>query len=165
MMSANPHRPTWGLALLILIPLWACPETPHSRPNPPILALPTEAPKAPPAATKAPAAPDPQALLRAFESKRSGVWMQVQGRVTRTLADDLKGDRHQRFLIQVGPLSVLVAHNIDLAPRIPLKVADTVQLRGRYEYNDKGGVLHWTHKDPQGKKQGGYVELNGQRFR
>jgi hypothetical protein len=85
--------------------------------------------------------------------------------VIRVLADDREGNRHQRFLVRVdGGLTVLVAHNLALAPRVPLRVGDTVAIRGEYDWTPKGGVLHWTHDDPEGRHPAGYVELEGRRY-
>jgi len=82
------------------------------------------------------------------------------------LSDDNDGSRHQRFILRISPeQTVLVAHNIDLAPRVSaLSVGDTVAFNGQYETNDRGGVLHWTHKDPQGRHQDGWLEHNGRRY-
>ncbi len=96
----------------------------------------------------------------AFQRKHRDVWIEGQGRVIRILSDDTKGDRHQRFILRTssGP-SVLVAHNIDLAPRInTIKRGDQIIFRGEYVYNEKGGILHWTHHDPRGDIKGGWLK-------
>lgn len=108
---------------------------------------------------------DNAALERAIDARASGVMMTVEARVVKLLPDDLDGSRHQRFLLDVGRgRTVLVAHNIDLAERVPLGRDDTVRLRGQFEWNDKGGVLHWTHHDPRGRHPGGWIEHAGRRF-
>ena len=106
------------------------------------------------------------AVQEAFAAQRSGVWLEFQGQVSRILSDDNEGSRHQRFVLELdGGHSVLVAHNIDLAERVPLARNDTVMLRGRYEWNERGGVIHWTHHDPDGRGPGGWVKLAGQVYR
>ena len=100
---------------------------------------------------------------RAYVERLSGVWVEVDGRVTRLLADDNEGSRHQRFILALDSgHTVLVAHNIDLARRVPVQQESRVRLRGRYEWNDRGGVIHWTHHDPDGSTAGGWV-LHGDR--
>lgn len=102
----------------------------------------------------------------AFTEQRSGQWVEVAGRVSRLLADDDQGSRHQRFILELGSgHTLLVSHNIDLAKRLPLIRNDQVALRGRYEWNDRGGVVHWTHHDPAGRLQGGWILHEGIRYR
>ena len=107
-----------------------------------------------------------QALTDAFKNKKSDIFVEGSGVVKKLLADDNKGSRHQNFLVTVSAeQTLLFAHNIDLAPRIEnLQIGDTVTFRGEYVYNPKGGVMHWTHKDPQGQKSGGWIKHNGQTF-
>jgi len=106
------------------------------------------------------------AVLQAFASRRSDEWLEAGGVVTRTLVDDNDGDRHQRFIVEVAPgHTILVAHNIDLAPRVPLKAGDRVVMRGEYEWTQKGGVLHWTHHDPGGRRAGGWIRHAGKTYR
>jgi len=82
------------------------------------------------------------------------------------LKDDLTGSRHQKFIISpANGITLLVAHNIDLAPRAPVNKGDTISLYGRYEWNNRGGVIHWTHHDPKGKKKGGWINVNGKTYR
>lgn len=105
-------------------------------------------------------------LQRVIAERRSGTQVQGTGTVIRVLADDNDGSRHQRFILRIASGdSLLIAHNIDLAPRVPgLNVGDTVSFYGEYEWNDRGGLIHWTHHDPRGAHQDGWVEHNGRRY-
>lgn len=105
------------------------------------------------------------AVKQAFAQKQSHVWLEGNGIVRKLLSDDNKGARHQRFLVTVSPeQTLLFAHNIDLAPRVAeLNVGDQIQFKGEYIYNPKGGIMHWTHHDPQGR-QGGWIRVNGQTY-
>lgn len=101
-----------------------------------------------------------------FAARRSDVVVELEGEVSRVLADDLEGSRHQRFIVELASgHTVLVAHNIDLAPRVPVNRRDRVGVRGEYEWNERGGVLHWTHHDPQGRRPGGWVRHGGREYR
>ncbi len=114
----------------------------------------------------APGPADPTALATAFENRQSDVQLRGLGRVVRVLSDDNEGSRHQRFIVEVGPgHTVLVAHNIDVAPRIDgLTRGDRVEFFGEYEWNPKGGVIHWTHHDPRGRHVGGWLKHEGRTY-
>ena len=88
------------------------------------------------------------------------------GDVSRILPDDDAGSRHQRFILRLASgQTLLVAHNIDLAPRIDdLEVGDRVEYSGEFEWNDKGGVVHWTHRDPAGRHAAGWLKHDGRVF-
>jgi hypothetical protein len=96
----------------------------------------------------------------------SGQMLRVRGRVQRLLPDDHDDSPHQRFIIVSDDgRSLLVAHNLDLAPRLDgLKVGQSVLVYGQYEWNPEGGVLHWTHDDPAGQHEAGYIEWQGRRY-
>jgi hypothetical protein len=113
----------------------------------------------------APTGDDP--IARAFASGTSDVQVEGEGTVIRVLADDLDGSRHQRFIVQLASgQTLLISHNIDIAPRIDgLKLGDRVHFYGEYVWNDKGGVIHWTHHDPQGRHVAGWVIHNGKTFK
>ncbi len=105
------------------------------------------------------------AVEAAFEARASGRMVEIEGVVERRLADDLEGSRHQRFIVRLGSgRTLLVAHNIDLARRVPIEEGDPVEIRGQYEWNERGGVLHWTHHDPQGRRPGGWIRHRGERW-
>ncbi|TZF85112.1 DUF3465 domain-containing protein [Cognatilysobacter lacus] len=87
------------------------------------------------------------------------------GTVVRVLPDDANGSPHQRFLLALGGGTVLVAHNVELAPRLDgLAVGDTVGFRGEYVWTPKGGTLHWTHHDPHGDHPGGWLRWRGRTY-
>lgn len=78
--------------------------------------------------------------------------------MSRLIADDDDGARHQRFILQLpGRQTLLIAHNLDLAQRVPVGMGDRVRFRGIYEWNEQGGMVHWTHRDPQGVEDGGWI--------
>lgn len=89
-----------------------------------------------------------------------------KGLVTKILQDDNEGNRHQKFIVMVdNKITLLISHNIDLAPRIEnLQHKDSIEFFGEYEWNRKGGVVHWTHKDPQGKHRDGYLIHQGIKY-
>lgn len=111
--------------------------------------------------------PDRGEVARAFENHESGVQVHGSGAVSRVLADDTRGSPHQRFLLKVdaGP-SVLIAHNVELAQRVPgLSPGTRVEFSGEYEWNEKGGLVHWTHHDPAGRHPAGWLKVAGVLYR
>lgn len=105
-------------------------------------------------------------LEHVIANRTSGAQVSGQGTVVKTLSDDHDGSRHQRFIVRLDSgRTLLIAHNIDLAQRIDaLRIGDSVAFRGEYVWNPKGGVIHWTHHDPQGRHPGGWIEHKGQRY-
>jgi len=102
----------------------------------------------------------------AFAERDSGQQVHGEGTVVRLLPDDDEGSRHQRFIIAMASgQTLLVAHNIDLAPRLDsLKAGDVIEFNGVYEWNGKGGVIHWTHRDPRGRHPAGWLKFAGRTF-
>jgi hypothetical protein len=105
-------------------------------------------------------------LQEAFDNQRSNIQVQGAGVVTRLLPDDLEGDRHQRFIIRVSrKQTLLMAHNIDIAERVPdLKIDSTIEFYGEYEWNMQGGIIHWTHHDPDGYHLDGWLKYAGNTY-
>lgn len=107
-----------------------------------------------------------RALADAYADQRSGVQVTGAGTVTRILADDNEGGWHQRFILELASgQTLLIAHNIDIAPRVAsLSVGDRVEFNGVYEWNEQGGTVHWTHHDPAGAHEPGWLEHDDQRY-
>lgn len=107
-----------------------------------------------------------EVIRKAYDSKLSNVQVQSFGHVKAVLRDDNEGSRHQKFILNLdNGLTVLVAHNIDLAPKIEnLRKGDLVEFLGEYEYSNQGGVIHWTHRDPQKRHPAGWLKHNGKTY-
>jgi hypothetical protein len=105
-------------------------------------------------------------FAQAFAGKASGQQGEGQGTVTRLLPDDTSGDRHQRFIVKLASgQTLLIAHNIDVAPRVEgLQVGDAVSFKGQYEWNNQGGLVHWTHRDPRGRHLPGWITFKGKTY-
>jgi hypothetical protein len=102
-------------------------------------------------------------LEEAYKNRQKGVQVKGSGTVIKILADDLQGSRHQKFILRVTDnLTVLISHNIDLAPRInSLVKGETLSFFGEYEWNPKGGLVHWTHHDPHKRHPDGWLKYRG----
>jgi hypothetical protein len=114
----------------------------------------------------APPSSGDRAAQIAFRDHRSGISLTGQGIVTRVLSDDTSGDRHQRFILRLATgQTLLMAHNIDIAPRLPsLTSGAVVGFKGIYEWTAEGGTVHWTHRDPSGSHPGGWLEYRGSKY-
>jgi hypothetical protein len=122
--------------------------------------------EAPPSVSEQRTEESDAAIANAFSNHESNLQVSGQGVVTKLFRDDNNGSRHQKFLIKLSSgHTLLVSHNIDLAPRInSLREGDSVQFYGEYEWNEKGGVVHWTHRDPKGSHESGWLQHQGERY-
>ena len=105
-------------------------------------------------------------LLKLIKRRQSGQMVLVNVRVLKLLSDDLQGDRHQRMILKVigSNNTLLLAHNIDIANRVPAQVGQELVVYGQYEWNEKGGVIHWTHRDKNNRHPNGWVLHNNNRY-
>jgi hypothetical protein len=92
--------------------------------------------------------------------------MKASGIVEKLLADDVKGAKHQRFIVKLkSGKTVLIVHNIDIAAKVVgLNKGDRIEFKGKYIWNSSGGLVHWTHKDPSGHHQKGWIKVKGKTF-
>jgi len=102
----------------------------------------------------------------AYTNRQSNIQVEGRGTVITVLNDDLEGSRHQKFLLRLDSgQTLLVSHNIDLAQRVEnLKQGDNVLFFGEYEWNPKGGLIHWTHHDPGGHHVAGWIKHQGRTY-
>ncbi|MFA7335358.1 MAG: DUF3465 domain-containing protein [Candidatus Obscuribacterales bacterium] len=85
--------------------------------------------------------------------------------VKRMLRPDDKGEKHEKFLLQLSNgTTILVAHNVSRAPSVPVEAGDIVTVHGEYIWNEKGGVIHWTHASDTPRHEGGYIDFKGRRY-
>lgn len=119
-----------------------------------------------PSGHKGATASDDSLIGRAFKTRTSNVQVEGEGVVARILADDLAGSRHQRFVVRLASgQTVLIVHNIDIAPRVAgLRKGHSVRFYGEYVWNEKGGMVHWTHRDPEGRHAAGWLKHNGRTY-
>lgn len=104
---------------------------------------------------------------RAFADHASGVEVTAQGAVTRLLTDDTgPSGTHQRFIMQMSGTTqtLLIDNNVDIGKRVPVASGDTVVVHGEYVWNDQGGLIHFTHHDPQHTHEDGWIEAKGVRY-
>ena len=74
---------------------------------------------------------------------------------------------HEGFLFQLGSgcsLVLRVEANTDFTGPIPLAPGERVLVKGEYEYYPLGGVIHWTHRDPRGRHESGYIAAGGRMY-
>ncbi len=108
--------------------------------------------------------PDDAAIVNDFHNHQSNVEVTADATVVRLLADSTSSTgTHERFIIKLSSsdLTLEVEHNISIAARAPVKEGDHVIVHGEYIWNSQGGLIHFTHHDPQGTHEGGYIEDAG----
>jgi hypothetical protein len=105
-------------------------------------------------------------FAQALAAHSSGLEVTGEGTVTRLLPDDTDGGRHQRFIVELASgQTLLIAHNVDMAVRLEgLRVGDHVSFKGEYEWNDQGGLVHWTHRDSSVAHDDGWIIRGGKTY-
>ena len=97
---------------------------------------------------------------------RTGAEVTVEGAVVRVLSTSNGTEgTHERFVVAVKSGSaeqeVLVADNITVGRAAPVRRGDDVIVRGELAIDPTGPVIHWTHHDPRGRHESGFVRLDG----
>ena len=153
------------LALCAYLTIYRTRATHSAATTPAAPPAPTPPASASPTAAATPVVDDPS-IARAIADHAHEVTVDAAGVVSRVLPDDREGERHQRFIVRLPSGStVLIAHNIDIAPRIEgLRTGAPIVFEGEYVWNAQGGVVHWTHHDPSGRHKSGFVKYDGRLY-
>jgi ABC-type uncharacterized transport system auxiliary subunit len=113
------------------------------------------------------AQPDDAAIVSDFQNHQSNVEVTADGTVVRLLPDRTSATgTHERFIVKLasGEITIEVEHNISIAARVPVALGDHVIVHGEYIWNAQGGLIHFTHHDPKGTHEGGYIQDNGKTY-
>jgi hypothetical protein len=105
-------------------------------------------------------------IEKSFANQDSGVSVFVRGLILSILSDDTVGESHQRFIIKLSnSQTLLIVHNIDIAPRITgISTGSVVYVHGDYIWNSQGGLIHWTHHDPNGIHENGWIIFDDNKY-
>lgn len=100
-----------------------------------------------------------------YASGASGAEVIGKGTVLSVLGTraGLSGE-HEGFLLKLNEqcdLMLRVETNVDITGPVPLQPGETVTVKGQFEDDPSGGVIHWTHHDPSGRHVAGYVVAAG----
>jgi hypothetical protein len=110
---------------------------------------------------------DDAAIVADFQNHQSNVEVTAEGTVVRLLSDRTSSTgTHEQFIIKLssGDITIEVEHNISIAARVPVALGDHVIVHGEYVWNAQGGLIHFTHHDPKGTHEGGYIQDNGKTY-
>ncbi len=88
----------------------------------------------------------------------------VRGTVTALLPDSNGPEGpHEDFDISVQGHLVEIDHNLSLAPRVPVRPGDVVEIHGQFEPDPGHPVIHYTHH-ATGTHPGGWIILDGHKY-
>jgi hypothetical protein len=69
---------------------------------------------------------------------------------------------HERFTLNTPQGPVQIIDNVDIAPRVPVRPGDRVEVRGEMVHDPgKLPILHWTHHDPAHRHPDGFIRFQG----
>lgn len=103
------------------------------------------------------------------QKKKSDVTVNdvVSATVTEILPDDNDDRPHQIFMVKISSKRfenklAKVVHNIDVAPRVPVKAGSLLEIKGDIIVDENPIVIHWTHRTlGDSPHPHGYIKLDG----
>ena len=112
---------------------------------------------------------DNAAVYDDWQAQRSYVEVTASGTVTRLLGTRRgpSGD-HEGFLMKLDGagrgLTIRVEDNVGLTGPVPLVAGDALEVRGEYIFDPRGGLVHYTHRDPSGRHAAGFILTGGRLY-
>ncbi|MGI8968072.1 MAG: DUF3465 domain-containing protein [Chloroflexota bacterium] len=98
-----------------------------------------------------------------FSHRYSQVWVTLTARVVRLLPDSQGQYQHQRFIVQCpSGQTVLIVNDVSIGERAPVRIGQSVSVRGQFIWNNQGGLIHFTHHDPAGGEGGWIIDARRQ---
>ncbi len=110
------------------------------------------------------------AVYDAWRLGRSRVEVTAVGAVARILGErEGRSGEHLGFLLHLTGsegrgLTVRVEDNLALTGPIAIREGELATVRGEYIYDAGGGLIHYTHRDPRGRHEAGYVQAAGRLY-
>jgi len=105
-------------------------------------------------------------VMTAWHSKTSNIMVEVEGRVMVELPDQEDYGHVQQFILELETgHRLMVSHDLEISQRVPLTRYSSVRVKGEYDWNETGGLIHWTHRDLDNARDGGWIDYNGVRYR
>ena len=109
--------------------------------------------------------PDDAALCRAIAARASGAEVIADGSVAGLLRTAVgESGPHEGFLLRLRSgcrATLRIETNIAFTGPIPLRVGEQIVVKGEYDHDPDGDVIHFTHRELRGRHPGGYVEIDG----
>ncbi|MBV8333824.1 MAG: DUF3465 domain-containing protein [Candidatus Eremiobacteraeota bacterium] len=69
---------------------------------------------------------------------------------------------HESFAASTVAGPVQIVDNVDIAPRCPVRVGDSIEVRGEMVHDPgRPPIVHWTHHDPAHRHPDGFIRLHG----
>jgi len=118
------------------------------------------------ACSTAPPSADNSRVLTDIAAHRAGSEEVVEGTVVRVLPNSNgPSGLHERFIVDVraneSNVPLYVTDNISVGQAPTLHVGDRVVVKGELAFNERGPLLHYTHRDPRLRHAPGFVEVGG----
>jgi len=72
----------------------------------------------------------------------------------------------QKFLVELeNGHRLTILRDLEITRAVPVGKGTLIKVRGEYDWSKRGGVIQWTHNDPTGQRDGGWIEIDGRVYR